>query len=237
MPPMPPKAPKAPKAPAAPRLTVAVLNQKGGVGKTTLAVNLASASHLSGQRTLVLDLDTQGSAMDWSAARQEGSPLDGLSVARADKALTLPRFRELAAGYDVAILDGPARLGDITCAAAVAADVALVPLRPGLFDWWASPDTLDLLDSADGVRAQLDRPPVRRVFVLNAGDERTRIARAALEALAKIGELAPVTIAHRVVYIEAVTAGGTVLTVAPDSPAADEVRRLWGWLSENGGGR
>lgn len=218
-----------------PKITIAVVNQKGGVGKSTLATNLGAAAHLSGRRTLILDLDSQGSALDWYAERKEGSRLDGLTVARSDKALTLPRFRELTSGYTVAILDGPPRLGDITRAAALASDVALIPLRPGAFDWWACSDTLTLLDSADAIRVEINRPPLRRMFVLNAADERTRLARAALEALGKVGELAPVTIAPRVIYAEAATVGESVMTLAPEGPAADEISRLWGALASVGG--
>jgi cellulose biosynthesis protein BcsQ len=65
-------------------LTVAVLQQKGGSGKTTLAVNLAAAAHLEGRPTLVVDMDRQASAFDWSAARKDGSTLDGLAVVKAD---------------------------------------------------------------------------------------------------------------------------------------------------------
>lgn len=73
-------------------LTVALLQQKGGSGKTTLAVNLAAAAHLEGRRTLVVDMDRQASAFDWSAARQDRSALDGLAVVKADRAMALPRF-------------------------------------------------------------------------------------------------------------------------------------------------
>ncbi len=214
-----------------PSLTIGVVNQKGGVGKSTLATNLGAAAHLGGKRTILLDLDSQGSALDWFAQRKDGSRLEGLTVARSDKALTLPRFRELTSGYEIAVLDGPPRLGDVTRAAAIACDVALIPLRPGAFDWWACSETLDLLDSADAVRTELGRPIARRVFILNAADERTRLARAALEALGQVGELAPVTIAPRVVYAEAATEGESVLTLAPDGPAADEINRLWRALS------
>ena len=71
-------------------LTVAVLQQKGGSGKTTLAINLAAAAHLDGDRALVVDMDRQARAFDWSAARQDGSPLDGLAVVKADRAIALP---------------------------------------------------------------------------------------------------------------------------------------------------
>jgi hypothetical protein len=102
-----------------------VLQQKGGSGKTTLAINLAAAAHLDGDRALVVDMDSQASAFDWSAARRDGSPLDGLAVVRADRAIALPRFAEITRGYDYVFLDGPPRLGDVTQSAAVAADIAV----------------------------------------------------------------------------------------------------------------
>jgi cellulose biosynthesis protein BcsQ len=155
-------------------LTVAVLQQKGGSGKTTLAVNLAAAAHLEGRRTLVVDMDRQASAFDWSAARQDGSALEGLAVVKADKAIALPRFREITRGYDYVFLDGPPRLGDVTQSAAVAADVAVLPIQPGPFDFWAVAETLESLDHADQIREQLGRPPIRRVFVVNRAASNTR---------------------------------------------------------------
>jgi len=208
-------------------LTVAVLNQKGGVGKSTLSTNLAAAAHLGGQRTMILDLDRQGSAFDWYAARKEGSRLDGLTVARADKALSLPKFRELTQGYEVVLCDGPPRLSDISRAAAVAADVVVVPLRAGGFDWWAASETLDLLDSADSVRVELGRKKVRRVFVLNGAVANANLTATAVSAIGEIGELAPVVIHNRVAYSEAATLGESVLTSHEGSPAADEIQALF----------
>ncbi|WP_437804552.1 ParA family partition ATPase [Sorangium sp. So ce693] len=216
-------------------MTLAVLNQKGGVGKTTLSVNLAAAAHIEGHRTLILDLDAQGSALDWAAVRGESSKLEGLAVAKADRALTVARFRELSQGFGVVVLDGPPRLGDVTRAAALASDVVVIPLRPGPFDWWAASETMGLLDSADGIRTELGKPPVRRLFVLNALDSRTTIGRAAIEALSQYGEVAP-TIAPRVAFAEAAAAGEAVLTTAPDSAAAAEIRALWAALRAKGDG-
>jgi chromosome partitioning protein len=213
-------------------MNLAVINQKGGVGKSTLATNLAAAAHLAGRRTLMLDLDRQGSGWDWFKARETGSRLDGLAVDRADRALDLPRFRKLSRGYDVVVCDGPPRLDDVARAAAVAVDVVLVPLQGGAFDWWASAETFALLDKADEVRAELNRPKVRRIFVLN-GTRNTKLHRHALEAIEGVGgELAPVVIGNRVAFAEAAIKGESVLTVRPKSLAAQEIRRLYAVLCE-----
>jgi cellulose biosynthesis protein BcsQ len=80
-------------------LTLAVIQQKGESGKATLAINLAAAAHLEGRRTLVVDMGRQASAFDWGAARKDGSELECLAVVKADRALPLPRFKEIARGY------------------------------------------------------------------------------------------------------------------------------------------
>ncbi len=208
-------------------LTVAVLQQKGGSGKTMLAINLAAAAHLDGDRALVVDMDRQASAFDWSAARQDGSPLDGLAVVKADRAIALPRFKEIARGYDYVFLDGPPRLGDVTQSAAVAADVAVMPIQPGPFDFWAVAETLESLDQADQVREQLGRPPIRRVFVLNRASTNTRLAREAEAELRKAGgELAGV-VHQRIAFPDAASRGESVLTSSSTEAAADDIRRLW----------
>jgi chromosome partitioning protein len=213
-----------------PTLTVAVLQQKGGSGKTTLAINLAAAAHLEGARALVVDMDRQASAFDWSAARREGSRLEGLAVVKADRALALPRFNEIARGFDYVFLDGPPRLGDITQSAAVAADVAVLPIQPGPFDFWAVAETLESLDHADSIREQLARPPIRRVFVVNRAATNTRLAREAEKELRDSGgELAGV-VHQRVAFPDAASRGESVLTTAATEEAAADIRRLWSEL-------
>jgi chromosome partitioning protein len=208
-------------------LTIAVLNQKGGVGKSTLSTNLAAVAHLKGKRTLVLDLDTQGSSFDWFSARKDGSQLDGLNVARADKDLSLPKFKALSQGYDVVVCDGPPRLGNITVAAAVAADVVVIPLRAGGFDWWAAAETLEKLDQADELRVQLGRKKVRRLFVLNGAVANANLTADAMEKIADVGELSDVIVHNRVAFGEAVSEGESVMTKHAGSPAAEEIRDLY----------
>lgn len=206
-------------------LTIAVLNQKGGVGKTTLATNLAAAAHLEGRRTILVDLDKQGSSLEWGAARPPGSPLEGLAVVKADRALPLARFREMTGGYAVALLDSPPRLDAIARASAIAADVVLVPLQPSALDLWAIEETLTLLDEADALRAELGRAPVRRLFVVNRAISASTLAReapAALEGHDVVG-----TVHQRVAFPAASAAGESVLTTDADGQAAFELRRVW----------
>jgi cellulose biosynthesis protein BcsQ len=107
-----------------------------------------AACRFEGRRTLVVDMDRQASAFDWSAARNERSALGGLTVVKADKAIALPRFREIARGYDCVFLDGPPR-GDITQSAAVADDVAVFPIQSGSFDFGAVAETLATSSGAE----------------------------------------------------------------------------------------
>ena len=207
--------------------TVAVLNQKGGVGKSTLATNFAAAAHLLKKRVLLVDLDSQGSSFDWYAARQEGSELAGLTVVKADRALSFTRFREIAGSYDVVVLDGPPKLGDMTRSAAVAADIVLIPVQPGPFDMWSAGETQKLLEAADSTRADLDRGPVRRLFVLNRASANTNMSRSAIATLEGAGEVAKTVIHQRVAFAEAAATGESVLTTQPSGRAADEMRSLY----------
>ncbi len=210
-------------------MIIALLNQKGGVGKTTLALNLASAAHLAGKRTLLVDLDRQGSALDWYAARSERpeSKLAGLVTVKLDRVVSARQFAELGAGYDVLVLDGPARLGELTRSAAIAADLVVIPVQPGPFDLWAGGETLASLDQADAIRAELGRPPVTRTWVVNRASTGTKLARQAPAVLATAGAVAPTVVHQRIAFASSAAIGESVLTTDPDSPAAREVLGLY----------
>lgn len=205
--------------------TIAVINQKGGAGKTTIACNLAAAHCLNGKRTLIVDCDSQGTAFDWFTAKTE--PLPNLAVVKADKPLTRPALRAIAHGYEIVILDAPPRLGEITMAAACSADLALIPVQPSPADLWACDDTLTTLDRADSYRAQLELGPVRRMFVINRAIAGTVLARQLPNELAGIAELAQVVIHNRVIHAECFATGESVLTAQPKGRAADEIRALY----------
>lgn len=160
-------------------MIVAFLNQKGGVGKTTLALHLAGAWSARGRRVLVVDADPQASALDWADQRlREGLPrLFGvLGLARETLHKELP---DLARETDHLIIDGPPRIAGIARSALLAADLVLIPAQPSPFDGWASSEMLRLL-----AEARIFRPELRARMLLNRCAARTVIARETAEALA-----------------------------------------------------
>src|SRR5258708_18851925 len=160
-------------------MIVALLNQKGGVGKSTLALHLAGAWARGGSRVLLIDADPQGSALDWSQQRaHEGLPrLFGvLGLARDTLHREAP---ELARDADHVVIDGPPRVTGLMRSALLAVDLVLIPVQPSPFDGWASAEMLSLLADARGFR-----PHLAARFVLNRCAARTVIARETGEALA-----------------------------------------------------
>jgi chromosome partitioning protein len=201
-------------------IVIAFCNLKGGAGKTTLAVNVAAALHRGGTRALLVDADPQGSATAWAARAAElgrdGPPC--VSVASAALRRDLPRLIET---FDVALVDGPARLGTETRAAMLVADLVVVPMAPGAVDLWAAAETVKVLEDARGLR-----PELRAVALLNRSD-RTSLSRVARAAIDDLGiEPLDVAVGSRVAFGEGMLTGLGVVDHAPTSEAALEIRRL-----------
>jgi chromosome partitioning protein len=203
-------------------MIVALLNQKGGTGKTTLALHLAGRWARQGARAVLVDADPQGSALDWSQARShEGAPrLFGvIGLARDTLHHEAP---ELARDADHVVIEGPPRVAGLMRSALLAADLVLIPVQPSPLDGWASAEMLALL-----AEARVFRPQLAARFVMNRCGARTVIARETGDALADHDPpLLTQRIGQRVLFAEAMQLGRLAYEIEPDSPAAREILAL-----------
>jgi len=196
---------------------VSLVTQKGGSGKTTLAVNLAVAAIRTGRRTLVLDLDPQGTAEAWYQDRESDEPrLVRLEAADLPRALDLARRQHFA----LAFVDTPGRDAPAVATAIRHSDFCLVPCRPTPPDMKAQPATVATI-------RRLARP---FAFVLTQTPPRGFRIREAQQGLAVLGPVAPVPVVARSVYQDAQGAGLGVVEYEPAGKAAEEIGRLWDWL-------
>ncbi len=199
-------------------MIIGVLSQKGGVGKTTLAVNIAAALARGGRRVLLVDADPQGSALAWSSARAAAPLFPVVGMAKPTLHRELP---QVARGYDRVVVDGAPRTNELARSAILASDLVLVPVQPSAYDVWAAADTVALIREASQYRE------LRAAFVVNRRIGRTAIGRDVATALAALGlpVLEP-PIGQRVLFAECAGAGLAVGEAAPRSEAAREIEAL-----------
>ena len=203
-------------------MIVALLNQKGGVGKTTLALHLAGEWARRGKRVTVIDADPQGSALDWSEQRaREGleRPFGVIGLARDTVHREAP---ELARTCDHVIIDGPPRIAGLMRSALLAADLVLIPAQPSPFDGWASAEMLKLI-----AEARIFRPQLAARFVLNRCGARTILARETAKALARHDPpMLASMIGQRIVFADAARTKRLVADINDDSSAVREIVAL-----------
>lgn len=201
-------------------LVISFSSLKGGVGKSTLSLNVAACLHLAGHRVLLVDADPQGTCSSW-ASRAAAVGKDGPPVVSMAGAALRRDLGKVSEGFDVVVIDSPPRLGAEARAAMLAADIVIIPCTPGAADIWAARETVAVLDDARGLR-----PELRAAVVLNRAD-RTALAKMAAKAIEELGvKPLDVAVAQRVAFGEATLAGQGVASYAPSSDAAREVRRL-----------
>lgn len=201
---------------------IALLNQKGGVGKTTLSLHIATAlssGDAQGRhKVLLIDADPQGSALDWSAQRTAAANFPVIGLPKP----TL--HREMAAlshGYDWVIIDGPPRVNELAKSAIAASDIVLIPVQPSPFDVWAAQDIIDIVNDCAVIR------PVTARFVINRQFPNTILGDEVKEALGAFDiPMMETVIRNRTEYAKAAKNGLTALETEPGSPAAREIAAL-----------
>ena len=125
---------------------IAILNPKGGTGKTTLSINLARAFQMSGYRILIVDSDPQGTARDWSQANQEHYPNARMpGVIGLDRPTLDKEIPSISNAFDLIIVDGAAKLHQMTASALKVADTVLIPVQTSSPDIWSAMDLIDVI--------------------------------------------------------------------------------------------
>ena len=207
-------------------MIIAVLGEKGGTGKTTVAVNLAGMRAAAGWRVLLLDADRQGSSAYW-AQKREALDLPALHWDQYFGAALDRALRSAALEYDDVIVDIGAGDSDEMSAALEVADCAITPIRPSGIDVW----TMGLMD-ARMLDAQLENENLRCWAIINCASTHPASPDAmhAREALsgAKVLRVAETVIRQRIVFQKAVAAGMTVVEEPSASQKAiDEITGLY----------
>ena len=201
-------------------MIVALLNQKGGVGKTTLATHIAGELAMRGQHVVLLDADPQGSSLDWTQRRSsEGLPrlFSAVGLARETLHQEAP---ELARRADHVVIDGPPRIAAALARSALLAAERVLILQPSPYDVWASAEMVSLIREA-----RCSGRNSRRL-VINRRVSTTIIGREARQSLAEAAPRCASEVHQRIVFADSVAAGRLARETAPDSAAAREITAL-----------
>lgn len=198
--------------------TIAIISQKGGAGKTTLALHLAAAAHDAGRTALVIDTDPQATASQWAAWREEAPPevIDSPPPRLAAKV-----GQAKAQGAEFIVIDTPPHADSAARAAVEIADLVLIPCRPSAFDLSAIQTTAKLV--------QLLRKPAFVVFTAGSPNA-PRVYQEAGGLVESFGTPAcPVQIPDRAAFRHASAEGRTVMEFEPAGKAADDIRQIYEW--------
>jgi chromosome partitioning protein len=198
---------------------IAVLNQKGGAGKTTIATNLAHALQLEGHKVILVDSDPQGSARDWNAAS------DGalIKVIGMDRATLAKDIMAVVDNHDFIIIDGAPQIADLAIAAIKCADMILIPVQPSPYDIWACEDLVEIIKA----RQEITDGKPKAAFIISRVIKNTQLGKEIREALE--GYNLPVFknfTTQRVVYAKSAATGLTVLSSESKEDAANEIRAI-----------
>jgi chromosome partitioning protein len=199
--------------------TIAIISQKGGSGKTTIAVHLAVCTVRAGKVAAIIDLDPQASAVEWQSRRQADTP-EVITSTPERLASLLKQANEN--GADLAIIDTAPHSDHAATIAADLADVVLIPCRPAAFDIAAIGTTLNIL--------KLTNAKERAVILLNAVPPRGSLTNEAEDGLSALAPVVPIRMAHRAAYSHAVNDGRSVEEYDPHGKAAAEIRDLYKWI-------
>lgn len=200
--------------------TISIISQKGGAGKTTIAINLAIAAEQNNKTAVIVDLDPQASAAMFQDNRSKDYPV--IISGQANRLDSILNTAEKN-GADIVFIDTAPHSESTAIAAIRHSCFTLIPCRPAILDLRAIRNTIDLLKISHANGA----------VVFNAVPPRSNIIKEAMQALASYSiTVSPVFLSHRSAYIHSLTSALGVQEYEPISKAASEVNELYMWLSK-----
>ena len=199
-------------------MIISFVNQKGGVGKTTSAINIAASLKRRNYKIGFIDADPQGSATHWHSVEDNNA----FEVLHHPEPVSKSEIDALSENYDYLVIDAPPAFGDITKSILAVTDLSIIPLSPSSLDIWSCKGTLEMVDEA-----REENPDLDVKLLINRKIPGTRVGREARDSLAVFDmDILDSELCQRVAYIDAMTSGVSVMQYAPSSKAADEVESL-----------
>ena len=211
-------------------MIISVVNQKGGVGKTTVAINLAAMLRRNNFNLVLLDTDPQGSATQWHDVEEN----QAVEVIHHPDPVEPADIEALLQDYDHIVIDAPPAIGDISRSVLAVSNLAIVPLSPSPLDIWSCWGTLEMISEV-----QRENPKLKAQLLVSRKIPGTRVGREAREAMEVFEtDIFQSELCQRVAYVDSMTSGVTVMQYAPDSKAMQEIEDLFeevsNWMTGNG---
>lgn len=204
-------------------MIISFLNQKGGVGKTTISINVATCLAIRKNKVLLIDADPQNSSLDWATVRKKESLFTVVSIT---KPIIHREVNKLINNYDHIIIDGPPRIYDVARSAIVTSDIVCIPVQPSPYDVWAASEVVNLIkevsEPLEGIK------DIKSAFLINRKIVNTAIGRDVEKVLQQYNmDIFESHICQRIIYAEAAASGLSVMEERiKDSLAIEEINNL-----------